>query len=263
MKSKVKISKTKVDLTDLKEKEIESENYINNTSDINEIVKESIKMESIESMKESIEKFAKENSNLVVKQNLDLDSKESSLESDLKNLNKDKLNDFVNLLKGNLESEILSSKTSEISDLSKDVKKYMNRQIGYLGFIFYVWNPKNLNIKIIPLLQINPILDLSNVKEFYFLYRPAMFIDGKPIFLLIRGIPLSFELNIIKDTNNMLSQIQLAGFTAQETRALLKSGFTTYLFGKPMLTLNQLLFLVFLFITCQLIQYIVLTSIFL
>jgi hypothetical protein len=61
----------------------------------------------------------------------------------------------------------------------------------------------------------------------------------------------------------MLSQIQLAGFTAQETRALLKSGFTTYLFGKPMLTLNQLLFLVFLFITCQLIQYIVLTSIFL
>ena len=102
MKSKVKISKTKVDLTDLKEKEIESENYINNTSDINEIVKESIKMESIESMKESIEKFAKENSNLVVKQNLDLDSKESSLESDLKNLNKDKLNDFVNLLKGNL-----------------------------------------------------------------------------------------------------------------------------------------------------------------
>jgi hypothetical protein len=47
MKSKAKISKAKVDLTDLKEKEIESENYTNNTSDINKIVKKSIKIESI------------------------------------------------------------------------------------------------------------------------------------------------------------------------------------------------------------------------
>lgn len=251
-----KISKVKVDLDNSESDKIESENFINNTSDINDIIKETIKSESIESMKENVEKFANNNPSLVMKEQLDLDSNLNDI-----SLDKIKYNQFVDLLKGNLESEILSSKTSEISDLSKDVKKYMNRQLGYLGFIFYVWNPKNLNIKIIPLTQINPIVDLSNVKEFYFLYRPAMFIDGKPIFLLIRGIPLSFELNILKNTENIFKEIQLSGFTSSETRALLKSGFTTYLFGKPMITLNQLLFLTFLITTLMLAEYIILRTI--
>ena len=214
-----------------------------------ETIKKAIETSNIDVIVDNIEQIAIENENIVSKAKIDLNKKET-------------FNNFYDLLKGNLESEILSSNTSEIADLSKDVKKYMNRQLGYLGFVFYVWNPKNLNIKIIPLTKINPILDLTNVKEFYFLYRPAMFIDGKPVFLVIRGIPLSFELKLLKDDSNMVKQIELDGYSASEVRALLRSGFTTYLFGKPNMSLTQMLYFIFLVISIMLVEYIVLSTIF-
>lgn len=215
-----------------------------------ELINNAIKDCNIEIIQDNIRELAKENSELV-----------SSVEVNLQD--KKTFTKFYDLLKGNLESEILSSHTSEVADLSKDVKKYMNRQLGYLGFVFYVWNPKNLNIKIIPLTKINPILDLVNVKEFYFLYRPAMFIDGKPIFLIIRGIPFSFELQLLKDDSNLVKQIELKGYSSSEIRALLRSGYTTYLFGRPSLSLAQLLYLVFLIITICLVEYIILGAIWL
>ena len=216
-----------------------------------------IRDSNIEIIKDNIENIAKENSELTIREKVNLKQKS-------------KLNDIYSYLKGNLESEILSTKTSEIADLSKDVKKYMKRQLDYVAFVFYIWNPKNLNIKIIPLYRINPILDLVNLKEFYFLYRPAMFIDGKPIFLIIRNIPLSFELNLLskkeKDKNgnqiDIVKNIELNGYDSSEVRALLKSGFTKYLFGKPSFSYTQVLYLVFMIITICLIEYIVISTIY-
>lgn len=217
----------------------------------------------------SKKKQPKKLDNLLELANKEIDSIRSSENSDTqitkvdlkldsidKNLSR---KEMIQLLARNIKSEILSDKTSEISDLSKDVK----RQLGYIGFVFYVWNPNNLNIKIIPLTNVNPVLDITNTKEFYYLYRPALFIDGKPIFLIIRGIPISFELKLIKDNSNLIQSIELAGYTPQEIRAKLKSGHSTYIFGKPNLSLSQLLWIIFLMVSICLIEYIVISSIFL
>lgn len=185
--------------------------------------------------------------------NIDLDK------IDLGKLNINSIKEqFIDFLEANLKTEVLSEKTSELSDLSTDVKR---QSTGYVGFIFYVWNPNNLNIKIIPLREINPVLDIVNLKEMYFLYRPALFIDGNPVFLLIRGIPISFELKLIKN-DNVIKEIELDGYTASEVRAKLRSGYTTYIFGKPSLSLQQLLFIIFLIISLLLLEYIIISTIF-
>ncbi len=164
--------------------------------------------------------------------------------------------------------EILSERTSKHSEISKNVK----RQLKYIGFVYYIWNPENLNIKVIPLMFAYPILDIVNLKEFYYLQRPSLFIEGKPIWVIIRGIPVSVELSIKEvsmknnqyiSLDNMIRKIELKGYTPAEIRAKLESMFATYLFGKPHWQLKDYLMFILILIICGLIEYLILSGIFL
>lgn len=190
-----------------------------------------------------------------------------------KELNLLDIYDTFEILENNypLTHEVLSERTAKHSEISKNVK----RQLKYIGFVYYVWNPENLNVKVIPLLFAYPILDIVNLKEFYYLQRPSIFIEGIPIWIIIRGIPVSVELNIrnvkltddngnriSKKVDDFIREIEVKGYSPDEIRAKLESMFATYLFGKPTWTLRDYLMFALILIVCGLIEYLIISSIF-
>lgn len=184
-----------------------------------------------------------------------------------KNLNVIDINDTFKLLEENyqLAHEVLSERTAKHSEISKSVK----RQLNYIGFVYYIWNPDNLNIKVIPLIYAFPILDIVNLKEFYYLQKPTMFIDGKPIWFVIRGIPISIEFKLknvsykdgqTESLNNFLREIEIKGYKPEEIKAKLQSMYAVYLFGKKHLSIKDYLFFILIIIVIGLIEYLIISS---
>jgi len=210
-----------------------------------------------ELIKDTIENKPKEVNRVI----LNIPNQISNLEIDLskKSTNKKELEYLVNYLESNysLSHEVLSEHTSKHSDISKNVK----RQLKYIGFVYYIWNIKNLNIKVIPLIYAYPVLDIVNLKEIYYLDKPSLFIDGIPIWTVIRNNPLSFEMDLVSK-DGYFSDMTIHKYTSQEIRAKLKSGHSTYIFGKPSLTLREYIIFILILGIGQLLQYVILFTIF-
>lgn len=77
------------------------------------------------------------------------------------------------------------------------IKNSLKSFMSFAGFVLYIWNPDTLSGKLKPLSHIGSIIRINKAESF-FLGNPSLVIDGKPLFILVRGIPYSIEV-ILRD----------------------------------------------------------------
>jgi hypothetical protein len=134
--------------------------------------------------------FEKEISELIKKaQNLDLDDIEKEkIQDEIKQLLKDDSKDKVFTMNTNVESNDVNAQ-----DLLVDTSE------NYLGFVYFFWSADTMNFKIIGLHSINPLFEFTNVKQTFYLIKPAMITCDKPIYFVFDKIPYSIDFNIKDD----------------------------------------------------------------
>jgi len=86
------------------------------------------------------------------------------------------------------------------------------------AYVLYCENPELLNFIFKPLYDIKPVLDIDNFRESYLLDRPALTINGKSIYMLIKNVPISLELDF-KACNPLLLELQLKGMDSHTIHA--------------------------------------------
>lgn len=108
-------------------------------------------------------------------------------------------------------------------------KEILEQNIKTKGVILYVWNKDFMSAKLLGITEINPVVHIRNTKELYLMENPIFVIDGKPIFMIIRGIPYSLEI-ILNVNKSQHFFFELKGYTATEVHAKIKSIYTNVLY---------------------------------
>lgn len=105
----------------------------------------------------------------------------------------------------------------------------------YKAFVYYFWNPENMNFRIIGLHEVNPLFEIMDTKELYFLDKPTMSTLGKPIYWITKGIPFSREIHHIEQEESDLHEFCMKGYNAAELRAMVDSAQFIRIYGKQRL----------------------------
>lgn len=105
------------------------------------------------------------------------------------------------------------------------------------AYVHYVYDREKWESKLYPISKIKPIIEFKEYKEIYKLDSVAYYLNGKPVFLLLRGIPFSLEM---KETEQILT---LKGYSASEIEAKINSIYTNHVFRKGSLQFKDYLVL--------------------
>lgn len=119
------------------------------------------------------------------------------------------------------------------------------------AYVHYVFDIDKWESELLPLPQIKPLLELKSYNETYKLDSVAYYLNGKPVFLIIRGIPFSLE---IEETNKML---RIKGYSADEINAKINSIYVNSVFRKGSLQFKDYLVLFLTNIITGLMVYII------
>jgi len=106
------------------------------------------------------------------------------------------------------------------------------------GYVHYVYDLDKWETRIHPLPKIKPILEFRELHETYKLDKVAYYLSGKPVFLIIRGIPYSLE---IEETDKVL---KIKGYSADEIEAKINSVYVNTVFRKGSLQFKDYLVLI-------------------
>ena len=151
---------------------------------------------------------------------------------DLKKVNDDSFNSQFSNQESITKYTPLIEKESLKNNLKLISKKALyefNKQVAFAGYLIYIWNPKHIECELKPLPTIQPICRLASVNETYQLGKPAMFFNGKPVFIVLRGIPYSIELEI-KTNEKDIALLMEKGYSASEIDAKVHSVYTNSIF---------------------------------
>lgn len=111
----------------------------------------------------------------------------------------------------------------ETSSLLRSIRDKLESSIksflSFAGYILYVYNDEHLFCKLIPLTEITSMIR-TNKDETFYLGKPALNISGKPLWIIIREIPYSVEIEIM-DIRKLLI---MKGYDTIETERLLIDG---------------------------------------
>lgn len=174
---------------------------------------------------------------------LDLEITKSELEQQFfeQNINPITTESIQVIEKGIIEKEIkdkikttnLMIQEIEIDNFSEihmnKAKELLEQNIKTKGVILYVWNKDFMSAKLLGITEINPVVHIRNTKELYLIENPIFVIDGKPIFMVIRGIPYSLEI-ILNVNKSQHFFFELKGYTSTEIHAKIKSIYTNVLY---------------------------------
>lgn len=154
-------------------------------------------------------------------------------------------------------SDILRLETQTISDQNQELQK----NLTYVGFVYYFWSASTMNFKIIGLYNLNPIFELLNTKEMYYLDKPTMITNDTPIYWIQKGIPFTIETRIRKQLLELNEEIFKHGYNADLIRAMSKSSHFINVYGKEKWTVKFISFILVIILCCGLIEYIILQNI--
>ena len=116
-----------------------------------------------------------------------------------------------------------------LKNIGKKAQFEFNKQMAFAGYLIYIWNPEHIECELKPLPTIQPICRLASVNETYQLGKPAMFFNGKPVFIIIRGIPYSIELKFTTNEKDIVLLME-KGYSASEIDAKVHSVYTNSIF---------------------------------
>lgn len=115
------------------------------------------------------------------------------------------------------------------------IKLKAKESLAFGGYLLYIWNPEKLNCKLFPLPEVKATVRIASFGETFELGKPAMFLEGKPLFIVVREIPYSIELSLI--TNKKRSKVlQEKGYTPSEIDAKINSIYVNRIFRAKRLT---------------------------
>ena len=174
--------------------------------------------------------------------------------------------------------------------IDNSVKKFLS----FAGYVLYIYNRENMNCKLIPLPRIEPTLRIRNTGEVFQLGNPSFYLEGKPLFIVVRGIPYSIEFglttvkelfinfletfskndekemkikgidlfkllaNIKKDEEDEdKTLIALRGYSSDEIDAKIHSVYTQRVFRPPKLSVQSIVLIILFVITSCIITYMI------
>lgn len=70
---------------------------------------------------------------------------------------------------------------------------------NYIAYVYFFWSPETMNFKIIGLHSINPLFEFANIKQTFYLIKPAMITNDTPIYFCFDKIPYSISFDIKDD----------------------------------------------------------------
>lgn len=155
--------------------------------------------------------------------------------------------------------EILNiTKLDDIYEQDKDLKAIKD----YKAFVYYFWNPKQMNFRTIGLTEIYPLFEIIETQELFFLDKPTLNTSGLPIFWINKGNPLSQEIEFTQDYENMANKFTAKGLNSSQIDAMTKTPIFLRIFGIQKWTFRTFAFVLMLLLIEGLIMYIIFSSIF-
>jgi len=120
------------------------------------------------------------------------------------------------------------------------VKAKARESLALGGYLLYIWNPEKLNCKLFPLPEVKSTVRISSYSETFQLGKPAMFLEGKPLFIVVREIPYSIELELIDndERNKLLTE---KGYTPSEIDAKINSIYVNRIFRAKRLSRTDII----------------------
>lgn len=142
----------------------------------------------------------------------------------------------------------------KLQDLKNKVKHKVDSSIVYNGYVLYIWNPEKLQGKLHPLTEVKSTLTIRSTAETFELGKPALFLEGKPLFIVIRGIPYSIELDITNDETRKI--LKEKGYSPSEIDAKINSIYVNRIFrAKRLTTLDWILYILSLLCTALIVAF--------
>lgn len=88
-----------------------------------------------------------------------------------------------------------------MKNLKEKIDSSLKKFLSFAGYVLYIYNRESMNCKLIPLPKIEPVLRIRNTGEVFQLGTTSLFLLGKPLFVVLRGVPyaLEFKLTTVKD----------------------------------------------------------------
>lgn len=154
----------------------------------------------------------------------------------------------------------------------------IDNAIKYSGYVIYLYDSDNLTGMMKPLTNIPPTLRWKNTSEMFKLDKPALYIDGLPVFLVLRGYPISISFSFIENNElvNMLDEkgnkikdndgkeimvkrkrLTEKGQSSSEIEAQLRSMYVNNVFRKKMMDSSTWIIFILWSFLCVLITYII------
>lgn len=114
------------------------------------------------------------------------------------------------MLYANLDNKNLTMNTNvNALDVSAQ-DNLLDTSENYIGYVYFFWSAETMNFKIIGLHSINPLFEFVNVKQTFYLIKPAMITNDTPIYFCFDKIPysISFEIkdDMVKLTNYFIME---------------------------------------------------------
>lgn len=135
--------------------------------------------------------------------------------------------------------------------MMEKIKQKLKENEEIQGYVHYVFDIDKWESEMKPLPKIKPILELKALNETYKLDKVCYYLNGKPVFLIIRGIPFSLE---IEETDKVL---RLKGYSADEINAKINSIYVNSVFRKGSLQFKDYIVLLLTNVITGLVVYII------
>lgn len=136
----------------------------------------------------------------------------------------------------------------KIKELSEKAKFKTTENIAFAGYVLYFWNPEHLECDLKPLPSIAPTCRIKGTNEIYQLGKPAMFLNGKPLFVVVRDVPYSIELQL-ESKSKVISKLKEKGYTSSEIDAKIHSIYTNQIFRSKRLSKTDFIIFILSIIT--------------
>lgn len=134
--------------------------------------------------------------------------------------------------------------------LKQKVKKKIEEIEDIKCFIHYVFDVDKWESRLFPSKEIKPIFESKSFKEIYYLDKVCYYLDGKPVFLVVRGVPYSLEFAKLQEN------LTIKGYSASEIEAKINSIYVNSVFRKSAFTFREYLSWLLSLLVCGLSVYI-------
>jgi len=127
---------------------------------------------------------------------------------------------------------------TKISEIKKGLETKFNELFIHKAYVQYFFDAKHLESVLKPLERIPLVLRIKNLQESFILRKPAYYLNGKPVFQLIRGFPLSIELSLLQEKSESVIGV-LKGIDVEKTIVNIKNTLKYALTDETILQLDE------------------------